>query len=100
MPPSASSSRASTSDGVVVRAGTLATTYSWVAVKNIHWMAPRRAWDNSPEEVSEEVLCRRGSATGSTGFGGGGTGAKGIGTGTQLWGLGMFVQQLAKPRHG
>ncbi|KAL0458519.1 UNVERIFIED_CONTAM: hypothetical protein Slati_0479100 [Sesamum latifolium] len=49
-------------------------------------MAPMKVGDNSPEEVSKEVLHYGGSATGSAGLGGDGTGAKGAGTGTPLAG--------------
>ncbi|KAL0413971.1 UNVERIFIED_CONTAM: hypothetical protein Sradi_1598800 [Sesamum radiatum] len=42
-------------------------------------MAPTKARDNSSMEVSEEVLCRGGSTTGTTTLGGGGVCAKAAG---------------------
>ncbi|KAL0449331.1 UNVERIFIED_CONTAM: hypothetical protein Slati_1489500 [Sesamum latifolium] len=61
-----SSSGASTSEGVAIRAGARAATCSLIAADTICSIAPNRAGDISSADVSEEVLCLGGSAVGPT----------------------------------
>ncbi|KAL0293352.1 UNVERIFIED_CONTAM: hypothetical protein Sradi_6940900 [Sesamum radiatum] len=67
------------SNGVATRAGAITATYSRIAIETIFWIAPNMAGDNFSVEVSEEVLCHRGSAIGTTTLGSDGTGTKGPG---------------------
>ncbi|KAL0447925.1 UNVERIFIED_CONTAM: hypothetical protein Slati_1920400 [Sesamum latifolium] len=99
MSSSASSSWASTSDGVATRAEVSAATCSRIAAETICWMAPNKAGDNSSVEVSEEVLRRGGSTIGPTTLGGGGVYAKSTGVDPSPAGIGGIPLTTCKAEH-
>ncbi|KAL0462472.1 UNVERIFIED_CONTAM: hypothetical protein Slati_0134800 [Sesamum latifolium] len=96
MSPSASSSGASTSDGVATRVGASVATCSRIAAETICWMVHNRAGDSSSVEVSEEVLHHGGSATRPTTLRGGGVGSRAAGANPPLAGTGGILVTTCK----